>query len=193
MRRTSRGTPFLAVGRPAGAAAALPSGKVIVAAAFAVPPLVAAVLAGVVFSAHDRYQHTLNTELSAAQAAVDWTGTLINLNNDNIDTGLAKLRDDTIGDLNSHFQASIAPERDALRSLQARSQGHIRSVSIESVHHDPDTDRAAQAPRNATVLIVATSVGDDASGAPHTIEWNLRIGVIDVDGRLLISQLEPIR
>jgi hypothetical protein len=44
------------------------------------------------------------------------------------------------------------------------------------------------------VLIVATSVSENAAGGkPQTVRWNLRVGVSDVDGKLLISRLEPIR
>lgn len=137
----------------------------------------------------------MNTQISAAQAAVDWAGALINLDSDDVDAGLVKLRDDTVGELRDHFYVSVVPYRDALRALRSHTQGHIRSVSIESVHHNLDAPGkvAPAAPRSATVLIVATSVGDDATGAPKTIEWNLRIGVTDAGGRLLISQVEVIR
>ena len=44
------------------------------------------------------------------------------------------------------------------------------------------------------VLVVATSVSENAGGGePQTVRWTLRLGVSEVDGKLLISRLEPIR
>jgi hypothetical protein len=43
------------------------------------------------------------------------------------------------------------------------------------------------------VLIVATSVSQNAGAKPQTVHWNLLLGVLDVDGKLMISRLEPIR
>ena len=43
-------------------------------------------------------------------------------------------------------------------------------------------------------MVVATSVSENVGGAePQTVRWNLRLDVSDVDGKLLISRLEPIR
>jgi len=49
------------------------------------------------------------------------------------------------------------------------------------------------ASRTDTVLVVATSVNQNAGAEPTTVRWNLRLDVADVDGKLLISQLETIR
>jgi hypothetical protein len=44
------------------------------------------------------------------------------------------------------------------------------------------------------VLVVATSRSQNAGGAqPQPVRWNLRLGVSDIDGKLLISRLETIR
>ncbi len=219
VRKAPRGRPFGAARRSGAAdagdhagahpetpgAAAVPQRHRIVSAAFGVVSLAAAVLAGAMWSAHAREQHTLKNQINAVQAAVHWTGAMINLNSGNLDTGLEQLRDDTAGDLKNSFDASMVPFRDALRMLRPHSHGHLKSVSIEHLHRDlggpadvappdpPGNPPAAHAPPSATVLIVATSVGDDAHGTPETIEWNLRIGVTDVDGRSLVSQVEAIR
>ena len=47
--------------------------------------------------------------------------------------------------------------------------------------------------RTDTVLVVATSVSENVDKKPVTVNWNLRLGVSDVDGTLLISRLESLR
>jgi hypothetical protein len=47
--------------------------------------------------------------------------------------------------------------------------------------------------RTDTVLVVATSVSENATGAPTTVRWNLRLGVAEVDGSPRISRLESLR
>ncbi|CKR65182.1 Conserved membrane protein of uncharacterised function [Mycobacterium tuberculosis] len=43
------------------------------------------------------------------------------------------------------------------------------------------------------MLLVATSVSENAGAKPQTVHWNLRLDVSDVDGKLMISRLESIR
>jgi hypothetical protein len=43
------------------------------------------------------------------------------------------------------------------------------------------------------VTVVATSVSENAGSPPATVRWNLRLSIADVQGRLLISQLEDLR
>jgi hypothetical protein len=78
-------------------------------------------------------------------------------------------------------------------------------VAVESLHHAkpgpsgaPPTPQqpelSASASRTDTVMVVATSVSENAGAAkPQTVRWTLRLDVSDVDGKLLISRLEPIR
>jgi hypothetical protein len=165
----------------------------------------AVALSVVIWSAHRERTDTLSYQLRVAQAAVDWTGVLINMNKDNVESSLQKLHDGTVGELNNDFDAAMQPYRDVVLALQARTTGQINSVSIESLHRNPDVQPGAPparpepappefASRTDTVLIVATSVSENASGGkPQTVRWNLRVGVSDVDGKLLISRLEPIR
>ena len=47
--------------------------------------------------------------------------------------------------------------------------------------------------RTDTVLVVATSVSENAGNKPTTVRWNLRLGVSDVDGKPMISRLESLR
>ena len=49
------------------------------------------------------------------------------------------------------------------------------------------------AARTDTVLVVATSVSENAGKTPTTVRWNLRLGVSDVDGKPMISRLESVR
>ena len=45
-----------------------------------------------------------------------------------------------------------------------------------------------------TVMVVATSVSETTgTDKPQTVRWTLRLDVSDVDGKLPISRLEPIR
>lgn len=145
--------------------------------------------------------------------AADWTGVLINMNTGNVQASLEKLRDGTVGELNSGFEASIAPYRKVVEKLNARTTGQVQSVSIEVFHRDPDaipgqrpegpqSQPADLTARTDTVLVVATSVSENAGtkpapGAPGaeptTVRWNLRLGVSEVDGAMKISRLESLR
>ncbi|MBO0866137.1 MAG: hypothetical protein J2P16_13820, partial [Mycobacterium sp.] len=49
------------------------------------------------------------------------------------------------------------------------------------------------ASRTDNVIVVATSVSENVGAKPQIVHWNLRLGVSDVDGRLLVSRLESIR
>jgi hypothetical protein len=138
------------------------------------------------------------------QTAADWTGVLINMNTSNIDASLQKLHDGTVGELNSDFDAAVQPYRQVVEKLQSQSAGRIEAVAIETVHHDLDsqpgvarpvvtTKLPAFASRTDTVMLVATSVSENAGAKPQTVHWNLRLDVSNVDGRLMISHLESIR
>jgi hypothetical protein len=92
-----------------------------------------------------------------------------------------------------------------VQKLQARTTGQIDSVAVESIHHatpgqdgapqqPPQPELAAFASRTDTVMVVATSVSESTgTDKPQTVRWTLRLDVSDVDGKLLISRLEPIR
>jgi hypothetical protein len=165
---------------------------------------VAAIALGVVIWTHHRNDvDELTHQSRAMQAAADWTGVLINMNTDNIKQSLQKLRDGTVGELNADFDSSIQPYQQVVERLQSRSRGEVEAVAVEAVHHDldaqpggpkrPDPLPAAMARRNDTVMVVATSVSENAGGKPTTVHWNLRLDVSDVDGKLMISRLESIR
>jgi hypothetical protein len=48
------------------------------------------------------------------------------------------------------------------------------------------------ASRTDTVIVVATSVSQNAGAQPLTVHWTLRLGVSDVDGEKLVSSLEKL-
>jgi hypothetical protein len=180
------------------------SGFGVASAALGVLCVAAVVLSVLIWSAHRARSDDLSYQVRVAQAAVDWTGVLINMNKDNIDSSLAKLHDGTVGQLNNDFDSSMKPYRDVVLALQSKTSGQINSVSIESEHRNLDAQPGAPPPpppvppelasRTETVLVVATSVSENASGGkPQTVRWNLRVGVSDVEGKLLVSSLEPIR
>jgi hypothetical protein len=139
------------------------------------------------------------------QTAAEWTGVLINMNKDTVDASMQKLHEGTVGQLNADFDSTVDPFRKLVQTLQARTTGQVDSVAVESIHHPqpgpngtptpkPQPELSAFASRTDTVMVVATSISENAGGdKPQTVRWNLRMDVSEVDGKLLISRLEPIR
>ncbi|APE17261.1 hypothetical protein BOH72_20390 [Mycobacterium sp. WY10] len=172
-------------------------------AVLGVVAVAAVVLGALIWTGHRDATDERAYQSKVMSAAADWTGVLINMNVDNVDTSLAKLHDGTAGQLNSDFEAAIKPYREVVRTLQARTTGQIESVSFEAVHHDlnaqpgqppaPASLPPELAKRTDSVLVVATSVSENAGNKPTTVRWNLRLGVSDVDGKLMISRLESLR
>lgn len=139
------------------------------------------------------------------QAAADWTGVLINMNKDSVEADLNKLHEGTVGQLNADFDATVEPYHKLVQTLQAHTTGQVDSVAVESIHHaqpgpngappprQPQPELLGAASRTDTVMVVATSISDNAGAKPQTVHWTLRLDVSNVDGKLLISRLEPIR
>lgn len=138
------------------------------------------------------------------QTAADWTGVLINMNSGNVDSSLQRLHDGTVGELNNDFDAAMQPYRQVVEKLQSKSAGRIDAVAVEAVRHDLDTQPGVARPvvttklppfasRMDSVMLVATSVSENAGAKPQTVHWNLRLDVCNVDGKLMISGLESIR
>ncbi|MDZ4264996.1 MAG: hypothetical protein U1D00_04705 [Mycobacterium sp.] len=178
------------------------SGYGVASAVLGVVAVVAVALAALIWTQHrdDAGELTYRTEV--LQAAAEWTGVLINMNADTVESDLATLHQGTVGQLNSDFEATVEPYRKLVQTLKARTTGQIDSVALETIHHDqPGAPGAAVQPelsefgaRTDTVMVVATSVSENAgTEEPRTVRWTLRLDVSDVDGKLLISRLEPIR
>jgi hypothetical protein len=176
----------------------------VASAILAVVAVAAAALIAVLWSGHRTEAADRGYQARMMQAAAQWTGILINMNADNVETSMARLRDGTVGELNTGFEASIAPYRDVVKTLRSKTTGQVESVSVEVTHQDlkpqpgqrppaPSTLPAELAGRTDTVLVVATSVSENATGAPTTVRWNLRLGVAEVDGSPRISRLESLR
>ena len=190
------------VSSPTGRRSGTFSGFGVVSAVLAVVALSVAVLISVMWSGHRATAAERSFQARSMQAAAEWTSVLINMNANNVEENLQRLRDGTVGELNSGFDASIAPYRDVVTTLRSRTTGDVESVSIEQIHRDPVGRPAAPAvpdlatalaARTDTVLVVATSVSQNAGTTPTTVRWNLRLGVSEVDGKLMISRLESIR
>jgi hypothetical protein len=174
----------------------------VASAALGALTVAAVVLGWFIWSAHHRDVDERGYQSRAMQAAVDWTSVLINMNTDNVAASLQRLHDGTVGELNADFDSSIQPYQQVVQRLQSHSRGEVEAVALESVHHDLDAQPgrppaqqlpASIASRTDTVMVVATSVSENAGGKPTTVHWNLRLGVSDVDGKLMISRLESIR
>ncbi len=177
----------------------------IASAVLAVLSVAAIALGVVIWLAHRDDVDERAYQSRVLQTAAEWTGVLINMNTDNVDTSLRRLHDETVGELNVDFDAAMQPYRQVVQRLQSRSTGRIEAVAIESVHHDLDAQPGARpsappdplprsvATRTDTVMVVATSVAENTGGKPQTVHWNLRLDVSDVDGKLLISRLGSIR
>jgi hypothetical protein len=167
---------------------------------------VAAVVLGVlIWGQHRSDVDELHYRARIMQAAADWTSVLINMNKDSVEADLNKLHEGTVGQLNADFDSTVEPYRALVQKLQAKTTGQVDSVAVESIHHAPPGPNGAPPPqqqpellgaasRTDTVMVVATSISQNAGAdKPQTVRWNLRLDVADVDGKLLISRLEPIR
>lgn len=178
----------------------------VASAALAAVAVAAVVLATLIWSGHRDEVDERRHQTRVLQTAAEWAGGLVNMNKDNVAENMARLQENTIGELNADFDSAVAPYRQLVQTLQARTRGQVDSVAIETLHHavGPDGNPAPRAPadpqlsafasRTDTVLVVATSVSENAAGEePRTVRWNLRLDVSDVDGKLMISRLEPIR
>jgi hypothetical protein len=162
-------------------------------------------LAVLIWTQHRSDVDELGYRTRVMQAAADWTSVLINMNKDGVDASLHQLHEGTVGQLNADFDATVEPYRKLVQTLQARTTGQVDSVAVESIHHaqpgpsgapppQQQPELSASASRTDTVMVVATSISEHAGGdKPQTVRWTLRLDVSDVDGKLLISRLEPIR
>lgn len=170
----------------------------IASAALGLLAVAAVALVAVLWVGHRAAETERGHQARAMQAAAQWTAALINMNADNVETSLEQLRDGTVGELNTGFETAIAPYREVVRTLRSRTAGQVESVSIEALHNNLDArpqppPSFEPARRTDTVLVVATSVSENAGKKPTTVRWNLRLGVSDIDGTLLISRLESVR
>ena len=178
------------------------SGFGIASAVLGLVSVAAIVLTTMIWSAHREKADDLAYKARVMQVAVNWAGVLINMNKDNIDSSVQKLHDGTVGELNTELDNAIQPYTSLVKTLQAKP-GKIDSTSIESMYRSPDRQPGGPPPHDAmpsgvasrtdTVLIVADSVSENAGAKPQTVHWNLRIGVSDVDGQLLVSHLDFLR
>jgi hypothetical protein len=180
------------------------SGYGVASAFLGVLSVAAVVLGALIWHAHrdDKAERVYLSRVM--QTAADWTGVLINMNSGNLDPSLQRLHEGTVGELNNDFETAVQPYRQVVQKLQSRSAGRIESVAIESVHHDLDTQPGSARPvvttklpafasRTDSVMVVATSVSENAGAKPLTVHWSLRLDISNVDGKLMISKLESIR
>src|ERR1700684_4538221 len=66
-------------------------------------------LGAMIWSSHRSDVTERGYQTRALQAAVDWTGVLINMSTDNVKASLQRLRDGTVGELNADFDSAIQP------------------------------------------------------------------------------------
>jgi hypothetical protein len=179
------------------------SGSGIASAALGLICVAAIVLTTLIWSAHRQEKDELAYKARVLEVATSWAGVLINMNKDNVDSSVQKLHDETVGELNTELDKTIQPYTNLVKTLQAKTTGQINSVSIESVYHDLDRQPGSPPPhdpvpgglasRTDTVLVIATSVSENAGEKPQTVRWNLRIGVSNVGGEPRVSHLDFLR
>ncbi len=180
------------------------SGFGVACAVLAVVAVAAAALIGVLWSGHRAAEADRRYEARMLQAAAEWTGILINMNADNVEASMVRLRDGTVGELNTGFEGSIAPFRDVVKTLRSTTTGQVESVSMEVIHAELDKQPGQRPPapaalpeelasRTDTVLVVATSVSENVGGKPTTVRWNLRLGVAEIEGTPKVTRLESLR
>jgi hypothetical protein len=181
------------------------SGYGVASAALGALSVAAIALGAVIWVAHRNDVDDRSYQSRIMQTAIDWTSVLINMNTGNVTASLQRLHDGTVGELNADFDSTMQPYQQVVQRLQSTSHGQVEAVAVEAVRHDldaqpggprppqPEQLPASIASRTDSVMVVATSISENAGGKPQTVHWNLRLGVSDVDGKLMISRLESIR
>lgn len=194
--------PAATAGAPSDQADRIFSPYGIASAALGVVAVVAVVVAIWVWQGHRANDAERAHEAQAMKAAAEWAGLLINMTKDNVTVNVPKLHEGTVGQLNADFDATVAPFTQLVQKLQSQTSGQIESVALETLHHTPPGEQgkppvqpelAAISSDTTTVLVIATSVSQNAGAKPQTVRWRLRLGVSDVGGKMLISRLESLR
>jgi hypothetical protein len=180
----------------------LVSGFGVASAALGLLCIAAVVLMSLIWLSHREQRTELEYKTRVVQTAVNWAGVLINMNKDNVDTSVQKLHDETVGQLNADLDTRLAPLTAIVKNVQLKTTGRIDAAALESVYRDlnrqpgtpsPDPTLGGLASRTDTVLIIATKVAETKGGPLPQTSLNLRIGVSDVGGQLLVSDLEIVR
>ena len=113
------------------------TGYGIASAVLGVVAVVAVILATVIWTQHHAHEEELDYRSRALQAAAEWTGVLINMSPETVDQDLTTLHEGTVGQLNVDFEATMAPFRRLVQTLDSRTSGLVDSVALETIHHDP--------------------------------------------------------
>ncbi|WP_319453178.1 MULTISPECIES: hypothetical protein [unclassified Mycobacterium] len=175
----------------------------IAAAVLGVVAVVAVVLAVLIWNGHREDVDERAHQTTVLASAAEWTSVLINMNSDTVASSMQKLHEGTVGQLNANFESAVEPFSQVVQKLQSQTVGQVESVAIESLHHATPGDAGISPPqqpelstvaaRTDTVIVVATSVSQNAGAQPLTVHWTLRLGISDVAGKPLVSSLETIR
>lgn len=179
------------------------SGFGIGSAVLGVIAVAAVVFGALTWTGHRNDVEDRQYQTRVLQAAADWTGVLVNMNSGTVTQSMTTLHDGTVGQLNANFETAVEPFSEVVKKLQSQTVGQVESVSIESLHHNapgdagpppaPQPELASVSSRTDNVIVVATSISQNAGAKPLTVHWTLRLGVSDVEGKLLVSRLETIR
>ena len=163
----------------------------------------AVVLAVLIWTGHRHDADDRAYQTRVLQAAAEWTNVLVNMNSGTVTQSMKTLHDGTVGQLNANFETAVEPFSQVVQKLQSQTVGQVESVAIESLFHAtpgdpglptvPQPELASIASRTDDVIVVATSISQNAGAKPLTVHWTLRLAVSDVDGKLLVSRLETIR
>ena len=94
------------------------SGYGIASAVLGVLAIVGVVLSVMIWTQHREQTAELRYRTQVLQAAADWTGVLINMNSDTVESDLATLHEGTVGQLNADFDATVEPYRRLVQTLR---------------------------------------------------------------------------
>ncbi|WP_163755305.1 hypothetical protein [Mycobacterium botniense] len=173
------------------------SGYGIASAILGLVSVAALVFSAITWSMHRRADEEGHYRTEVKKTAAEWASLLLNINKDNAERVLHRLREQTTGPLNAEFDPTLMPFRDTLLKLQSRG-GRVEAVAIVSLPQKLDLGTAPAAAvsrgtRTETVLVLATSGAVNKEGKPQRVYWNLLLNVSDAAGKFMISGLQPIR
>ena len=130
------------------------SGYGVASAALGVLSVAAIALGAAIWVAHRSDVDERGYQSRVMQAALDWTGVLINMNTGNITASLQRLHDGTVGELNADFDSAMQPYQQVVQRLQSTTHGQVEAVAVEAVRHDLDLQPGSGRPTPHMLIVM---------------------------------------